>query len=69
MASPHYCWSHFENSLEHHVQFLPSVQYDDSVGVLLEIDRSYGGDVYVSDLIPIDADYDSVVNWIHGNVS
>lgn len=45
------------------------VQYDDSVGVLLEIDRSYGGDVYVSDLIPIDADYDSVSNWIHGNVS
>ncbi len=45
------------------------VQYEDEVGVIFEIDRSYGGDMYISELIPKEADYDSLEEWIRGNIS
>lgn len=44
------------------------VQYEDSVGIVLEIDRSFGGDTYHSVLAPINADYEQIKDWIKDHI-
>tara|TARA_B100000073_G_scaffold348077_1_gene364922 strand:- start:3255 stop:3995 length:741 start_codon:yes stop_codon:yes gene_type:complete len=45
------------------------VQFDDSLGVVLEIDRRFGGDSYRSALIPLGANYDEVLFWLKDNIA
>lgn len=44
------------------------VQGEGMVGVVLEIDRSFGGDSYRSAVIPNDASYSEVLDWLQGNI-
>lgn len=45
------------------------VQFNDSLGVVLEIDRSFGGDSYRSIIIPLEASYDEVLFWLKDNIA
>ena len=66
------CYQEFEfksngffSNKEVEVSFL---QGDDMVGVVLEIDRSFGGDSYRSAVIPMDASFEDISNWLRDNI-
>jgi sporulation-control protein len=48
---------------------LSFIDLDEEVGIVIEIDRSFSGDSYMSVVIPKDADYDGVYGWFEENLS
>jgi sporulation-control protein len=56
----------FFSTQEIEITFVP---LEEEVGILIEIDRTFGGESYMSVVIPMDADAEGIYNWFEESLS